>query len=98
MSPANATGPYAGVFETRLREEVENSIRTPAVRLQTIVEYGDIVEKILSHSATGSTDWIVMGITHDFPWWSKQNNHAYQVIAESQCPVLTFHDRILAGA
>ncbi|HEV2576289.1 MAG TPA: universal stress protein [Acidobacteriaceae bacterium] len=95
MPPSNATGHYAEVLETTTRHEVEDFIWPPDLHVRTRMEYGDPVQSILHFSASEDVDCIVMGIRHDFPWWSKQNSHTYQVIAQSRCPVLTFHDRIL---
>jgi hypothetical protein len=40
--------------------------------------------------STTCSDWVVIGVEHDFPWWSMSNNTAYQVIAQAECPVITF--------
>lgn len=96
MKPASATGPYAKVLEAKAQHDLEAFVWPPDLSVRTIVEYGEPVKQILHFAAVENVDWIVMGISHDFPWWSMQNSHAYQVIAESGCPVLTFRHRVLA--
>jgi len=96
IPPPSATGPYAKVVETATRHEIEDFTWPPNLHVRTRIEYGDLVQTILQSSASENVDWIVMGISHDFPWWSRQNSHTYRVIAEAGCPVLTFHTRILS--
>ena len=98
MKPASGTGPYAKVLEARARREFEDFVWPPALRVRTVLQYGEPVEQVLHFAAVENVDLIVMGICHDFPWWSMRNSHTYQVIAESGCPVLTFHRRLLAQA
>ncbi len=96
INPTAATGCYADEIAARSRRELEVLRSSLTVRPDVVVKYGEVVTEILSAAAAENADWIVMGYSHDFPWWSMQNNDAYQVIAESPCPVLTFHSRILA--
>lgn len=79
-----------------MRNEIEDYIWPPDLRVRAHMECGDPVSTILHLSASENMDWIVMGLNHNCRWWSRQNSHTYQVIAESHRPVLTFHNRILA--
>ena len=96
INPAASTGCYADEIAARERSEVDALRSSLAPRPEVVVKYGEVVSEILSTAATDSSDWIIMGYSHDFPWWSMENNHAYQVIASSHCPVLTLHSRVLA--
>lgn len=60
-------------------------------RIHTVVECGDPVQEVLRIASVTQTDWIIMGIEHEFAWWAMNNSVAYQVIAECDCPVLTVH-------
>lgn len=98
MKPAGATGPYANLLEARLQHVLDSLVLPADVHVRRVLEYGEPLEEILHFAAAENVDLIVMGISHDFPWWSMRNSHTYQVIAESRCPVLTFHHRLLAQA
>jgi nucleotide-binding universal stress UspA family protein len=97
INPAGATGFYANEIATRDEAALEALSSSLTPRPEVVTEYGEIVPEILRSVETSKSDWIIMGFSHDFPWWSMQNNHAYQVIAESPCPVLTLHSRIFTS-
>lgn len=56
--------------------------------IQTVVSCGTKVQEILRIATVTDSDWIVMAIEHDYPWWSKTNNAAYRVISQSDRPVV----------
>jgi len=94
INPAGATGFYANEIATRDQAALETLSSSLTPRPEVVTEYGEVVPEILNSAKTSMPDWIIMGFSHDFPWWSMQNNQAYQVIAESPCPVLALHNRI----
>ncbi len=96
INRAASTGCYAEQIAASERRELDALRSSLTPRPDVVVKYGEVVPEILSTAATDSSDWIIMGYSHDFPWWSMANNHAYQVIAGSRCPVLTLHSRVFA--
>ena len=78
MKPASATGPYAKVLEAKVQHDLEAFVWPPDLSVRTIVEYGEPVKTILHFAAVENVDSIRYGISHDFPWWSMQNSHAYR--------------------
>lgn len=63
--------------------------------VRNVVTTGNTVPEIVRVASEIQSDWIVVGIEHDFPWWSMRNNIAYQVISESRVPVLLVRKRML---
>lgn len=56
----------------------------------TMVEAGEIVDRILEMAEKTQADLIVMGSNPDSPFWPVYgDNTVYNVIAEARCPVLT---------
>ena len=82
INPTAASGFYADEIAARDRRELGGLRSSSIPRTNVVVRYGEVVAEILSTAATDDSDWIIMGYSHDFPWWSMQNNYAYQVIAE----------------
>lgn len=64
--------------------------------VHTVVECGGVPQEIMRICSVTNSDWILMGIERDFPWWSMSNNAAYQVIAQAECPVLVVRDDAIA--
>jgi nucleotide-binding universal stress UspA family protein len=92
--PSDAPGRYANLIESTLRNSLDALAWPPGVEVRTLCQYGEPVAGILQTAAAERADLIIMSIQRDYPWWSMRNNHAYRVIAEAACPVLTFHERI----
>jgi nucleotide-binding universal stress UspA family protein len=63
-------------------------------KINTVVACGDTILEVLKLGSAAAIDWILIGLGHDFLWWSMSNNAAYQVIAQAEWPVITFrtHD------
>lgn len=81
--------------------QLMDAVAASAARRQTVhtlVKAGYPASVILKVAAEAKADWIVMGIEHDFPWWSTQNDTAYQVIAQAAVPVLVVRARMLPTA
>lgn len=95
IPPSNTASLYAHDIETSTRSELESLELPPGLRVRVIMKYGDRLEEILTCASAEDMDLIIMGMSHEYHWWSTQNNLAHKVIAESLCPVLTFRDRIL---
>ena len=88
-----ATNPDAKALAEPLRKEMQNIFspyidpRDPA---EFIIDFGDIVERILAHAETGRADLIGLGVrkagevTTHF-----RNTVAYRVVLQAHCPVLT---------
>ena len=58
--------------------------------IDTLVEYGDPADTILSIARTANTDLIVMGVRQaDALVTHMEENIAYRVVTEADCPVLT---------
>ncbi len=91
-------GSYVKEIFEKARHELDELIpkSEPPTVAHAMVEAGEPILNVLELSVALHTDWIVVGIEHNFPWWSMRNNAAYLMIAEAQCPVLTFQNSILA--
>lgn len=68
----------------------------PSSKVNTVVACGDTVLEVLKLCSAIETDWVLIGLEHDFPWWSMSNNTAYQAIAQAEWPVITFRPRAAA--
>lgn len=65
-------------------------------KVNTVVACGDTVLEVLKLASATAIDWILIGLGHDFLWWSMSNNAAYQVIAQAEWPVITFRTHYVA--
>jgi nucleotide-binding universal stress UspA family protein len=85
-------GSYVKEIRERKRRELAALIpdEYPISRVRTMVACGELVLELMKKCSTTCSDWVVIGVEHDFPWWSMSNNTAYQVIAQAECPVITF--------
>lgn len=90
-------GSYVKQIFAKANRQLSEAIpaRYSKSRVHTVVEPGSLMVELLRLCSTTAIDWIVIGIERDFPWWSMSNNAAYQVIAESSCPVLVVRNRLL---
>jgi nucleotide-binding universal stress UspA family protein len=95
MSPSNTASLYAHDLEMRTRHELGTLAWPPDPHVRMVMKYGEPLHEIMNFASADDTDLIVMGMTHEYPWWSMRNSHAHQVIVESLCPVLVIRDRIL---
>jgi|GEM_PF-620097 len=75
--------------KNRQLAELVSSQKTSS-KINTVVICGDMIPEVLNLCSATETDWVLIGLEHDFPWWSMSNNAAYQVIAQAECPVMTF--------
>lgn len=57
-----------------------------------VVHAGLLAHEITSTALANDSNLIVMGIEHDYPWWSRSNSAAYQVISDARCAVLTLRE------
>lgn len=96
MASSVTASPYADDLETKTRRLLETFAEPSGLPVRIVMKYGEPLEEILGLAESEDSDLIVMGMRHKYPWWSTGNNIAYQVIAESFCPVLTIRDCILA--
>ena len=80
---------YARTLEAQAERALRELVSPDHAGVRTVVVPGELVQEILAAAVIEKPDWIVMGIEHDFPFWSKSNNAAYQVLADAKCPVLT---------
>lgn len=85
------------IFADKNRQLAE-LIPTPHLssKINTVVTCGDTVPELLKLGSALEIDWILIGLGHDFLWWSMSNNAAYQVIAQSEWPVITFRPHTAA--
>jgi nucleotide-binding universal stress UspA family protein len=82
---------------TRTKNALAELIPTsgnPKQAIHIAVACGQLVEEVVKAATANKADWVVMGIKRDFPYWSKSNNAAYQVLAEAGCPVLTLRGHL----
>ena len=65
--------------------------------VHTVLAVGEPVAETLRVAAEIEADWLLMGIEHDYPWWSMNTSAVSQVISEAQVPVLVVRRAMIAG-
>jgi len=98
MDPGLLRGAYVkDIFADKNRQLAELvSTQHTSSKINTVVLCGDIVPEVLNLCSETDTDWVLIGLEHDFPWWSMSNNAAYQAIAQAEWPVITFRPHFAA--
>ena len=94
VDPAILRGSFVNEILARKNRELE-ALKAEDQRgtsIRTIVSCGNTIQEMFRVCVLTECDWIVMGIERDFPWWSKTNSAAYQVIAQSKCPVVVMRE------
>jgi nucleotide-binding universal stress UspA family protein len=90
-----SANPDAKSLAEPLRRQMEKALRpqiSPRCRAEFVIDSGDAVETILGRARRGKADLIGMGVrcATDIARQFRQTI-AYRVLAEADCPVLTYH-------
>ncbi len=97
LPPETAANPEARKLAEPLRKQMEKALChqiSPRCKAEFVIESGDAPETILGYARRVNADLIGLGVrcATDIAQHFRQTV-AYRILAEAECPVLTFHAR-----